>query len=189
MNDIGAVRFESAQPLFFDPYERNRATGSFIIVDLLSNATVGAAMIRGAAAREGTEPELWNTPVSAEERYRRHGHAPAVIFVEDRPGFAQILERALFAQGFETAVVSGDEIPAARLTDIAKFSQSMGLVLICETGTLMSEEKSALSASVPDRIIDLAAMELPSDPRAAAARVIDQVQSLCRPLGSASSGE
>ena len=189
MNDIGAVRFESAQPLFFDPYERNRATGSFIIIDLLSNATVGAAMIRGAAASEDAAVALWNTPVSEQERYCRHGHEPALIFVEDRPGYAPLLERALFAQGFEVAVVSGDQLPADRLNDLAKFSQSVGLILIYEAATLTAGEKSALSAVAADRILDLAAMELPSDHRAAAALVVDQVQLLCRPLGPAGSGE
>ena len=46
MNDIAAVEFETTMPLFFDPYERNRTTGSFILIDPLTNATVGAAMIR-----------------------------------------------------------------------------------------------------------------------------------------------
>ena len=46
MNDIAAVEFESASPLFFDAYDRNRTTGSFILIDPISNATVGAAMIQ-----------------------------------------------------------------------------------------------------------------------------------------------
>ena len=52
MNDIAAVQFETANPLFFDPYERNRTTGSFILIDALSNPTVGAAMIRKEIAAE-----------------------------------------------------------------------------------------------------------------------------------------
>ena len=40
MNDIGAVDFESTSPLYFDPYRRNRTTGSFILIDPISNATV-----------------------------------------------------------------------------------------------------------------------------------------------------
>ena len=52
MNDIGAVQFEAVRPLFFDPYERNRTTGSFILIDPLSNATVGAAMIRAELPAE-----------------------------------------------------------------------------------------------------------------------------------------
>ena len=46
LNDIGRVRLRTSKPLAFDAYERNRATGSFILVDESSNDTVGAGMIR-----------------------------------------------------------------------------------------------------------------------------------------------
>ncbi len=46
MNDIAQVRFKLAQPLFVDPYEENRATGAFIVIDESNNNTVGAGMIR-----------------------------------------------------------------------------------------------------------------------------------------------
>src|SRR5579885_1855058 len=48
MNGIASVEFETTQPLFFDSYERNRVTGSLILIDPVTNATVGAAMIREA---------------------------------------------------------------------------------------------------------------------------------------------
>jgi bifunctional enzyme CysN/CysC len=47
LNDIGRVTLRATQPLFFDEYRRNRATGSFILVDEGTNATVGAGMILG----------------------------------------------------------------------------------------------------------------------------------------------
>jgi sulfate adenylyltransferase subunit 1 len=45
MNDIGRVQLRTAAPLFFDPYKRNRNTGSLILVDEFTNATVAAGMI------------------------------------------------------------------------------------------------------------------------------------------------
>ncbi len=45
LNDIGRVRLRTSKPLAFDPYERNRAVGSFILIDEASNDTVGAGMI------------------------------------------------------------------------------------------------------------------------------------------------
>ncbi|MBI2967265.1 MAG: 50S ribosome-binding GTPase [Bacteroidetes bacterium] len=45
MNDIARIRLKSAIPLFYDPYRRNRITGSFILVDEFTNETVGAGMI------------------------------------------------------------------------------------------------------------------------------------------------
>jgi sulfate adenylyltransferase large subunit len=46
LNDIGLVRLRTSKPLAFDPYLRNRSTGSFILIDEASNDTVGAGMIR-----------------------------------------------------------------------------------------------------------------------------------------------
>jgi sulfate adenylyltransferase large subunit len=45
LNDIGRVRLRTSKPMAFDPYARNRATGSFILIDETSNDTVGAGMI------------------------------------------------------------------------------------------------------------------------------------------------
>lgn len=45
MNDIAKIVVRTAQPLFFDSYERNRRTGSFILVDEVTNETMGAGMI------------------------------------------------------------------------------------------------------------------------------------------------
>ncbi|MFT5492654.1 MAG: sulfate adenylyltransferase subunit 1 [Limisphaerales bacterium] len=45
LNDIGRVVLRASNPLFFDPYTRNRLTGSFILVDEMTNNTVGAGMI------------------------------------------------------------------------------------------------------------------------------------------------
>ncbi len=46
LNEIGRVRLRTTQPLFADSYERNRTTGSFVLVDEATNVTVGAGMIR-----------------------------------------------------------------------------------------------------------------------------------------------
>jgi bifunctional enzyme CysN/CysC len=45
LNDIGRVRLRTSKPLAFDPYARNRATGSFILIDEATNDTAGAGMI------------------------------------------------------------------------------------------------------------------------------------------------
>jgi bifunctional enzyme CysN/CysC len=48
LNEIGRVRLRATQPLFVDPYQPNRATGGFILVDESSNRTVAAGMIRAS---------------------------------------------------------------------------------------------------------------------------------------------
>jgi bifunctional enzyme CysN/CysC len=45
LNEIGRVTLRTTQPLFYDEYRRNRATGSFILVDESTNTTVGAGML------------------------------------------------------------------------------------------------------------------------------------------------
>ena len=45
LNEIGRVTPAATQPVFSDPYSRNRLTGGFILIDEATNATVGAAMI------------------------------------------------------------------------------------------------------------------------------------------------
>jgi bifunctional enzyme CysN/CysC len=45
LNDIAEVEIETHHPIFFDPYRNNRATGSFILIDMISNRTVAAGMI------------------------------------------------------------------------------------------------------------------------------------------------
>jgi len=45
LNDIGRVRLRTTVPLFLDSYQRNRATGSFILIDEATSATVAAGMI------------------------------------------------------------------------------------------------------------------------------------------------
>jgi bifunctional enzyme CysN/CysC len=49
MNDIGRVSLRTTQPLFYDPYQRCRTTGSFIVIDEATHETVGCGMILGPA--------------------------------------------------------------------------------------------------------------------------------------------
>ena len=55
MNDIGEIRLRTAQPLFFDAYTRNRLTGSFILIEPGTNATVAAGLC--GEPREFVRPE------------------------------------------------------------------------------------------------------------------------------------
>jgi len=55
LNEIGSVNFEVEETLHFDAYQHNRATGAFIIVDRLSNITVGAGMISHATEEQGAK--------------------------------------------------------------------------------------------------------------------------------------
>jgi bifunctional enzyme CysN/CysC len=126
MNDIGRLQLAAAQPLCFDPYARNHATGSFILVDPHTHATVAAGMIRGEAqdapapADEAPRPvspqvvwEEWNVPRA--EREARNGHGAAVLWFTGLSGagkstIARALERELFAAGCQTMLLDGDQV-------------------------------------------------------------------------------
>ena len=63
MNDIAYVEFETVSPLFFDPYTQNRITGSFILIDPISNATLGAGMIRADLSDQTVVEDAAQKPV------------------------------------------------------------------------------------------------------------------------------
>ena len=112
MNGIALLELETSSPLFFDPYDRSRTTGSFILIDPLSNATVGAGMIREDLPQESrisdrriSGPAIAGATVTAEERFARHGHRPGIFVVPNRDSLAEVAERALFDQGFATILL------------------------------------------------------------------------------------
>jgi sulfate adenylyltransferase subunit 1 len=103
MNAIGLVEIATAKPLFFDAYARNRATGSFILIDPETNATSGAGMIvRPAMAEESAALH----PVTPAERIARWGHRGFIVRLGDRHNLAQVLERKLFEHGCAVAVLA-----------------------------------------------------------------------------------
>jgi len=162
MNDIASVEFEAHVPLFFDPYANNRATGSFILIDQISNATVGAGMIQeDLSAGEGQEelepasPEVAENRVSAEDRWQRHAYYPATFLLENQPALASRLERALFRQGFEVLHLDGDEASPYALLETIRLTQQMGAISIYSGDPLDTRAKERLGAEVRPRLYDL----------------------------------
>jgi hypothetical protein len=177
MNDVGAVRFEALSPLFFDPYAENRTTGSFILIDPLTNATVGAAMIRLALSAEtSSDAGLRDAPVSRQERYQRHSHRPGIVLAGKRVGLAERLERTLFTQGFEVVRIANDDFPAKQWGAVLGLAQDAGLVVI------HCGEAVGLPAPGGVPCFDLAAMALPEEDEAAVTVILPALQAL-RDLG------
>ncbi len=178
MNDIAYVEFETVSPLFFDPYTQNRITGSFILIDPISNATLGAGMIRADLSDQTVVEGAIQKPVTATERYKRHGHYPALILVEDNHALATRLERALFDDHFEVLHVTGEDEPLHILESSLSLTQSMGLVVIYSCGWLDPEAKRRLTALVEDRFFDLSALELPAEDTGALQKLLSLLQPL-----------
>jgi len=158
MNGIAAVEFETSSPLFFDSYASSRLTGSFILVDPLSNATVGAGMIqedlsvvkpggRANGLLDGARNEI-----TLEERIARHGHGPAILLVP-KP-LANFAERVLFEHGFETIVLSGTDLPSAALLSLVSKLWSGAFVVLVAAARVSPETRRALEAITGDSLVD-----------------------------------
>jgi len=186
MNEIGSVDFETHVPLFFDPYASNRTTGSFILIDPATNATVGAGMIQEDASptaiageKEFSSHAVAETPVAAEERYARHGHLPAVLLLEGHPALAVRLERLLFDRGFEVLHVNRPEFSGDTLTETVRVARSAGLIVLYSGDALSGETKRRIAAEFADRFFDLAgAKDLHGNEELATRYVLALAQSL-----------
>ena len=157
MNDIACVDFEAHVPLFFDPYSVNRSTGSFILIDAISNATVCAGMIQEALPdRQGRGAFVLSSEegVSPQDRHERHGHLPATFLLGNRPAFARRLERALFSQGFEVLHLDGPTSPSAFLAEL-RVTHDLGAIAVYSGGGLGAEINQHLVSQARTRVFDL----------------------------------
>jgi len=114
MNAIGVLRIETSRPIYFDAYADNRGTGSFILLDPATNATVAAGMILSAVRVEQGRrtAELKLGRVTAAERIARYRHSGAVIELGPREQLAWLLERKLFDRGCAVVVAENTPINA-----------------------------------------------------------------------------
>ena len=115
MNEIAEVEFETNLPLFFDSYAACRATGSLILIDRLSNATVGAAMITSAV--EGSDAS---------------GHAglPSLILVPGRADLAQRVLETLSARGEQAVLIDDPLIPDTAVAAAVRALDLAGVIAI-----------------------------------------------------------
>jgi bifunctional enzyme CysN/CysC/sulfate adenylyltransferase subunit 1 len=113
MNEIAEVEFETNLPLFFDAYRENRWTGSLILIDGLTNATVGAGMI--VAAMES----------SIEEERQM-----ALVLVPGQVELAERVREGLLARGVRAVVIDDGLIPEDSLVGVVRALQLAGVVAI-----------------------------------------------------------
>jgi sulfate adenylyltransferase large subunit len=119
LNEIALVEMETRRPVFCDPYARNRVTGSFILIDPLSNATVAAGMITQALDDEETASFR---RLAEEERTARYGHKAAVAWMPGRADVAHRVERMLFEQGGHGIVLNDPALLVAASAMLASGS-------------------------------------------------------------------
>jgi len=156
LNSIASCTVHLNQSIAFDNYSENKATGSFIIIDRLTNVTVGAGMIDSAAEDQTANWE----PVSQAERAARLEHqTPCIIGCtgEAADVLAQAIERKLFNLG-RTAVLITNHMTDSDQEKllIAKALKEAGLIAIVplkESSELVDSSASANTDSdIPDQV-------------------------------------
>jgi bifunctional enzyme CysN/CysC len=114
LNEIGICNLSLDQPIAFDPYAENRETGSFILIDRLTNATVGAGLIHFALRR--SQNIHWQAlDVNKRSRAEAKHQKAAVLWFTGLSGagkstIANLVEKQLLALGKHTYLLDGDNV-------------------------------------------------------------------------------
>ncbi len=114
LNDIGDVTLYASQPLAFEAYAQNRRLGAFILIDRMTNETVGAGMIN-FALRRAANIHWQSLDVNKAMRAGMKAQKPACIWFTGLSGsgkstVANLLEKRLHAEGRHTYLLDGDNV-------------------------------------------------------------------------------
>ena len=114
LNEIGLCEVALSDSIYFDDYKTNTSTGSFIIIDRLTNVTVGAGMIADDN-ETGKHISTVSAHVTTEERAARYGQKPVTVMFIGLSGsgkstLAHALERKLFDMGRVSTVLDGKQM-------------------------------------------------------------------------------
>ncbi len=127
LNEIGRAAVRLTRPLFVDPYERNRATGAFIFIDPVTNATAGAGMVidrkpseliltgKPGKAVHGEDIGGHVSAIGLDERIGRLNQKPVTVWLTGLPcsgksTIAYALEKRLFESGYSAHVLDGGNL-------------------------------------------------------------------------------
>ncbi|MBQ0943138.1 sulfate adenylyltransferase subunit CysN [Ideonella sp. 4Y16] len=114
VNEIGVVNLALDRPIAFDPYTANRDTGGFILINRLTNNTVGAGMLH-FALRRSHNIHMQHVDVDKAARATAKGQKPAVLWFTGLSGagkstIANLVEKKLHAMGRHTYLLDGDNV-------------------------------------------------------------------------------
>jgi bifunctional enzyme CysN/CysC len=142
LNEIGLCEVALRAPIAFDPYTLCKGTGSFIVIDRLTNVTVGAGMIVGLSDQQESKGR-----VTLQEREARYGQkATTIALTSAQRELAYQLERRLFNLG-HAAMVLDDASFAAQADFIAQQINRAGVICLC----VLEDAESKLE-SFPTRV-------------------------------------
>ena len=125
INDIGEVEFDAVLPLFFDAYAENREMGAMILIDPISNATVGAAMLLA--------------PIASLDASEAVAKPTAFVWLRGLTAEAITLRDSLLAHGHAAVIVDDELIPEASLAAVVRALQ-LAQVTAISARTVLSRE-------------------------------------------------
>ena len=177
LNDIGVCELELDRPIPFDPYAENRELGGFILIDRLSNSTVGAGLIRFALRR--SQNVHWQAlDVNKQLRARQKGQRACVLWLTGLSGagkstIANRIEKRLAAEGRHTYLLDGDNVRHGlnkdlgftaqdrvenirRVAEVSKLMVDAGLiVLVSFISPFRSERRMARELFAPGEFVEV----------------------------------
>ena len=177
LNEIGVCQLSLDQPLAFDPYEVNRDTGGFILIDRLGNGTVGAGLLHKGLQR--SENVHWQAlDVNKDNRAAQKGQRACVLWFTGLSGagkstIANLVEKQLYALGRHTYLLDGDNVRHGlncdlgfttadrvenirRVAEVARLMADSGLiVLVSFISPFRSERQMARTLMPPGEFIEI----------------------------------
>jgi sulfate adenylyltransferase subunit 1 len=190
LNDIGIVEFEATRNLSFDLYSQNRNSGSFILIDPLTNATVGAGMITEnlEKAKQGGEHDPGNVKktvrpsqpaVAISERVHRTGHHPGAVWLGSRSSLAAPLERALFEAGLHVVLIDDAQHPGEWNEGMVRGLYSAGMIVLYSSHSGLEQKKDLLTSTIQhDRILDVSTLNQDAEDALLLSKIVKWVEGL-----------
>ena len=137
MNDIASVDIQTTQPLFFDSYLQNRATGSFILIDPITNATVAAGMIQddlgeGSVIDPADAERSLTTNKNTDQKLHELKKVSAAVWISGGRSLAEHLEERILQEGWKAQRVSALEFNPVELKAVAKLLRRTGVLAIID---------------------------------------------------------
>ena len=152
LNEIAMCNLSLARPVVFAPYAKNRRLGSFVIIDRLTNETVGAGMLDFSLRRAANI--VWqDLDVGKAQRAAQKHQKPCVLWFTGLSGsgkstIANLVEKKLFDRGRHTYTLDGDNVRHGlnkdlgftdedrvenirRVSEVAKLMADSGLIILC----------------------------------------------------------
>ncbi|HXV21566.1 MAG TPA: sulfate adenylyltransferase subunit CysN [Desulfuromonadales bacterium] len=177
LNEVGICSLSLGKPISFDSYRENRGTGNFILIDRLTNATVGAGMIHQPLLQPGSGH--WQSlDLDKKSRAELKGQKPRVLWFTGLPGagkstIANLVEKKLHSLGRHTYLLDGDNLRQGlscdldfsdagqvehirRVAEVARLFLDAGLIVLASvTSPFRSERRTAREILEPGEFVEI----------------------------------